>query len=264
MNPERRYNEEEIAGIFKQAAGAQEAARRHLSDTEGLTLPELQQIGKEAGITPEFIARAAAAVDRTGSVLPPKRFLGLPISVERTVDLPGPLSDAHWDRLVVDLRETFQAHGTQRREGSLREWRNGNLRALVEPTDTGYRLRLHTVKGNAMSRLLGGLAACVLGLTLLLSTFSGDLTTLRVMMLSLITVVGAGSLGFTAYGLPRWARERARQMEAIVARTVERAGALPAPPLPQTAPPLRPDLAAPTDEAPVDEAPARSRNRTRS
>ena len=71
MSPERRYNEQEIAGIFKQAAEAQETAQRHLSHTEGLTLAELQEIGKEAGITPEFIARSAAAVDRTDHTEPP-------------------------------------------------------------------------------------------------------------------------------------------------------------------------------------------------
>jgi DNA-3-methyladenine glycosylase II len=37
------------------------------------------------------------------------------------------LSDDQWDRLVVDLRETFNAAGIVGREGSLRQWRNGNL-----------------------------------------------------------------------------------------------------------------------------------------
>ncbi len=262
MSPERRYNEQEIAGIFKQAAEAQETAQRRLPHTEGLTLAELQEIGKEAGITPEFIARSAAAVDRTGPAPPPTRFLGLPISVARTVDLPGPLSDENWDRLVVELRETFQAHGKLRRDGSLREWKNGNLHAVVEPTEAGHRLRLYTVKGNAKISLLGGLAAFAYGLAfLLLLAFTDDLVPVIMMVMTLISVIGLGGMGFTAFRLPRWARERARQMEALAARAVELAGAQPATALPEVDPSPRLDLD--TLAEPEDEAQARTQHRTR-
>ena len=50
MSPERRYNEQEIAAIFKQASADQESAQRRLSPSEGLTLAELKEIGKEAGL----------------------------------------------------------------------------------------------------------------------------------------------------------------------------------------------------------------------
>ena len=142
MSPERQYNEQEVAAIFEHAAAGQEAAQRQLPRGGGLSLVELEQIGKEAGITPEYIARAAAAIERTGPIPPPTTYFGFPVSVARTVDLPGPLSDQEWDRLVADLRETFQATGEVRSEGSLRQWRNGNLHALIEPTDSGHRLSL--------------------------------------------------------------------------------------------------------------------------
>ncbi len=263
MSPERRYNEQEIAGIFKQAAQAQETAQQRLPHTEGLTLAELQEIGKEAGITPEFIARSAAAVDRTGPAQPPTRFLGLPISVARTVDLPGPLSDENWDRLVVELRETFQAHGKLRRDGSLREWKNGNLHAVVEPTESGHRFRLHTVNGSAQAGLFGGLAAFAIGLIfLLLLTFTDQLADKPMMVLTLVSVLGLGSMGFTAFfRLPRWARERARQMEAMAARAVELADAQPATALPELDPSRRLDLD--TLAEPEDEAQARTQHRTR-
>ena len=264
MSPERRYNEQEIAGIFKQAAEAQETAQQRLPHTQGLTLAELQEIGKEAGITPEFIARSAAAVDRTGPAQPPTRFLGLPISVARTVDLPGPLSDENWDRLVVELRETFQARGKRQRDGSLREWKNGNLHAVVEPTESGHRLRLRTVKGNAKRRLLGGLAVFAFGLVFLLKPigFSGDLASVRMMVLTLISVMGLGSMGLTAFRLPRWARERARQMEAIAARAVELVGGQGATALREVAPSGRVDLDLPMDLAEAEQT--RMKRRTHS
>ncbi len=263
MSPERRYNEQEIAGIFKQAAEDQETAQQHLPHTQGLTLAELQEIGKEAGITPEFIARSAVAVDRTGPAQPPTRFLGLPISVARTVDLPGPLSDENWDRLVVELRETFQAHGKLRRDGSLREWKNGNLHAVVEPTESGHRLRLRTVKGNAKRRLLGGLAVFAFGLVFLLkSAFIVDPLTVRMVVFTLISVMGLGSMGLTAFRLPRWARERARQMEAIAARAVELVGGQGATALREVAPSGRVDLDLPTDLAEAEQT--RMKRRTHS
>ena len=134
---------------------------------------------------------------------------------------------------MVDLRETFQARGKRQRDGSLREWKNGNLHAVVEPTESGHRLRLRTFKGNAKLRLLGGLAAFAFGLAFLLkSAFIVDPLTVRMMVFTLISVMGLGSMGFTAFRLPRWARERARQMEALAARAVELAGAQPATALP--------------------------------
>lgn len=264
MSAERRYSEQEIATIFEQAAEAQEAAHRHLSHGEGLTLAELQQIGKEAGITPAFIARAAATVDRADSVPPPETYFGLPVSVARTVDLPGPLSDEDWDRLVVDLRETFQASGEVRREGSLREWRNGNLHALVEPTESGHRLHLRTRKGNAQNNLLGSLGFFAINLAFLLMLVVSGATALdpATWVLALLAAGGLGRAGRTAYRLPRWAEERGRQMDAVAARTIARLG------IPPTAEPVheavsagRLDLDALED--PADESQTRSQHRTR-
>lgn len=230
MSPERRYREDEIASIFEQAARDRPASQRELSPGNGLTLTELQQIGSEVGIAPESIARAAGAVDRTGQALPVTTYLGLPVGVARTVELPGAMSDEQWDRLVVDLRETFGARGRISRDGSLREWRNGNLYALVEPTESGHRLRLRTRKGNAQSTFVLGFAAFLMMLVLLLiPAFAGDLVfDADAMMLALFGAVGLGSTGIAAYRLSGWAEERGRQMEAIAARAAERANALPA------------------------------------
>ena len=261
MSDERRYSEEEIAAIFEQAAQAQEAAHRGLGHGEGLTLAELQQIGREAGITPEFVARAAASMDRSGPPPPPATYLGLPISATRTVDLPGPLTDAAWDRLVVDLRETFRATGTVRRDGALREWRNGNLHALVEPTESGYRLRISTRKGNAQQSLTLGFAALAMGLVFL-ALFAADPGAEPKMMIimALFVAFGLGGIGRTAYQLPRWVKERERQMEAVIARTVERQGEAPAATLDAPVPALDLDAL----EEPADAAPVPTSRRTRS
>ncbi len=225
MSSERRFNDREIAEIFQQAAQGQETARRRLPHAEGLTLAELQEIGREAGISPEFVARAAATIERTVPPPPPKTFLGLPISASRTVNLPGPLSDEDWERLVADLRETFHARGNISVAGSLRQWSNGNLHALVERTESGHRLRLGTLKGNAQGSLLTSLAMFAMGFVFIsLMAVTRDFEPAVAVMMSLFMVLGLGGFGLTAKRLPQWADERQDQMDAIAERVLERMG----------------------------------------
>jgi len=206
MNDEHRFDDQEIAAIFEQAAEAQETAQAGLSRGEGLTLEELQQIGTEAGNSPEFIARAATSILHPGSTSPtatPSGFLEFPFTVEHTVDLPGPLSDEDWELLVADLRETFRASGEVSRDGSLRQWRNGNLHAHIEPTNTGHRLRLRTRKGNATSGFIGGSASIAMGLMLLIIQIAtGDISVNpESLFVGMLAAAGFGMIGVTRFTL---------------------------------------------------------------
>jgi hypothetical protein len=105
---ERRYNDEEVAAIFERAAETEHSALPVPAEGKGLTLAALQDIGREVGISPESISLAARSLDRTGRPASQK-FLGLPIGVGQTVEFDRPLSDSDWERLVADLRTTFEA-----------------------------------------------------------------------------------------------------------------------------------------------------------
>ncbi len=214
---QRRYSEEEVAAIFQRAAEAQQGARRRLPAGEGMTLADLQEIGREVGLPPELVTEAAGSLDRAGRPTS-RRFLGLPIGVGRTIELDRRLSDEEWERLVVDLRETFDARGRVRYDGPFRQWTNGNLQALLEPTETGQRLRLRTVKGSARELIFSGFVA--LGFALAISItglVSGNLegTWPGAAFLSL---AGLGMFSFAAFRLPGWARLRRRQMEGVIER----------------------------------------------
>lgn len=216
---ERRFNESEVAAIFEQATKTLPPGAADASGSEGMTLVELQEIGREVGIPAGSIALAAQSIGRSPAAS--RTLWGLPVGVERTIELSRPLSDAEWERFVVDLRETFSARGTMTGQGSLRQWTNGNLQALLEPTATGQRIRLRTVKGNATLSLTVG--AGMMGLSSLLlvvATVQGALADLgMVTALSMLGVAGAVMAGSTALRLPQWARTRRRQMEEIAART---------------------------------------------
>lgn len=224
MPDSRRYSEQDIAAIFRRAAEAQESARQQLGHPEGLTLEELQQIGREVGLTPAFVAQAAAAHDHGGKALPRRTYLGAPVGVGRVVPLPAPLRDADWDALVADLRRTFHASGTVRLDGSLRQWSNGNLRVSIEPDgQQGQQIHLRTRKGNAEAGLIGGLIAFVLGAVFLLLRWSqGDVAADDDFILGVLVLVGLGLFGGTAWNVRRWAAERERQFEEVAARAVAR------------------------------------------
>src|SRR5213594_5056788 len=156
---ERRYNDKEIAAIFRAAAEeGPQSPQREVARDEGLTLAELQAIGSEVGIPSDAVAQAARAVDvRLGAAS--RTFLGLPIGVARTVNLNRRLTEEEWGRLVVQLREVFDARGSTRSDGDLRQWTNGNLQVLLEPTGTCHRLRFRTLHGAARASIGIGFVA---------------------------------------------------------------------------------------------------------
>jgi hypothetical protein len=215
---ERRYNDKEIAAIFRAATeeGPQSPPREVARD-EGLTLAELQAIGSEVGIPSDAVAQAARAVDvRLGAAS--RTFLGLPIGVARTVNLNRRLTDEEWERLVVQLREVFNARGRTRVDGSLRQWTNGNLQVLLEPTETGHRLRFGTVHGGARASIGAGIAALGVTAAVAISSALGGTLVDAIPGIALLFAVGVGMIASGALRLPKWARLRERQMEALAAR----------------------------------------------
>ena len=215
---ERRYNDKEIAAIFRAAAEeGPQSPQREVARDEGLTLAELQAIGSEVGIPSDAVAQAARAVDvRLGAAS--RTFLGLPIGVARTVNLHRRLTDEEWERLVVQLREVFNARGRTRSDGSLRQWTNGNLQVLLEPTDTGHRLRFGTLHGGARASIGAGIAALGVTAAVAISSALGGTLVDAIPGIALLFAAGVGLIASGAVRLPRWARLRERQMEALAAR----------------------------------------------
>src|SRR2546430_8935542 len=214
---ERRYNDKEIAAIFRAAAEAQQTPPHDVPRNEGLTLADLQAIGGEVGIPSEAVARAAQALDVRLDAKS-RTFLGLPIGVTRTVNLNRRLTDQEWEPLVVQLREVFNARGATRSDGSLRQWTNGNLQVLLEPTAAGHRLRFRTLHGAARASIGAGLAALGVTATVVVATaISGHLGD-AIPGIVLLLAAGMAMIVNGALRLPGWARLRGRQMDALAAQ----------------------------------------------
>jgi hypothetical protein len=216
----RRYGDDEVREILSLATTGATSDRSLPAETGGLTLDELRHIAQEAGIDPARIADAAASLDARGKPAPVRRLLGLPVALSRVVDLPRAPTNREWEQLISEFRTTFGAQGLATSSGGLREWSHGNLHISVEPTEHGEQLRLST---NSEARALNGMAVAT-GAMSLLMTAAVAVAGKPEKALAVLTILGGIALaGFAAnlLRLPRWARERERQMEAIAQHAVK-------------------------------------------
>ena len=220
MTDQRRYHEQEVAEIFERASD-EHASLPAAAEQEGLTLAELQEVGREVGLSPERIAAAAAQVRTRLPVHPRKVWYGNPVGVSREVILPRAATNREWQVILADLRRTFRAHGEVEPHGETHTWRNGNLHAFLEPTESGTRLRMSTQKGGSRETTMMGVALSVFGLVLLVTagldaaTFG---TTFETLLPVLMTVGGGGIVAGNYFRLKNWAAKRESQMDTIAGR----------------------------------------------
>lgn len=220
----RKYGDDEVREIFSLATTGD--AREGVLPVEvgGLTLEQLKQIGREAGIEPARVERAAASLDVRGRPATIKRAFGMPIGVSRVVDLPRAPTDREWEQKIAEFRSTFGVQGVATNTGGIRDWAQGNLHVCVEPTERGEQLRLSTIKSDAVS--LNGLGLVMGGMSILM----GAVVTAGGKPDKALVIVGMfGGLSLAAFAtnlirLPRWAREREGQMEVIAERAVKLLG----------------------------------------
>ena len=211
---DRKYREDEVRKIFKLAT-TERVANAPAPTSEGLTLAEIQSIGREVGVDSDVIARAAASLDATA--LEHKRTtLGAPIEVGRVVPLERAMTDHEWEQTIALLRSTFRASGKLSGHGTLREWRNGNLFASHEPAGDGYRLRIGTRKGDVAGfTALGATGILASAVILAEHIFVGSPSSLIPSFT--FGAFGIGALAANLLRLPPWARRRESQMAHIAA-----------------------------------------------
>jgi hypothetical protein len=220
MSKERRYEDHEIQEIFELAIGQEDGPAQALPAADGLTLLELQDVGREVGLPPDRITQAVAAFEARGESVPRGTTLGLPTSVGRVVPLPRSPSDRDWELLIAELRTTFGGKGEMISHGGLREWSHRNLHAFVEPTETGHRLRFEDSNGAVVGIVLGGFVLAFALLILLVLLVKGDpdfrrLNTIGELAVAFFSLLGGSLIAGSATALPRWAREQERRMEHI-------------------------------------------------
>jgi hypothetical protein len=227
MKDERRFREDEVQEIFERAASKEARGLPAPVHEAGLTLSDLQDIGRQVGLEPSRIAEAATALDTRPEVLSRRTVWGVPVAVGQIVELDRAPTDREWEMLVAEIRRTFGARGRLTEAGGLREWSNGNLHVYVEPTETGHRLRMGTLKGNAASVTAMGVVGLGMGMVFLISLLADGKLAKGLFLPVMFMLMGGGALVSNLLGLPRWAREREEQMQHIAARATALIGTEP-------------------------------------
>lgn len=217
----RRYGDEEVREIFSLATTGSDRDRAVPAESGGLSIDELRQIAREAGIDPGRVAAAAATLDARGRAAPVRRALGLPVGLSRVVDLPREPTEREWEQLVTVFRTTFGTTGEMSTTGGLREWKNGNLHICVEPTEHGHQLRLATLKDDAIAlNVLGVVTGAMAVLMGAVVTLAGKPDKAMVVA-SMFGGMALLAFGANVIRVPRWARERERQLEDLANRAVK-------------------------------------------
>ncbi len=102
---ERTYSEKQVAEILQRAARLE---RGRALQAPVLSLAEIEAIARESGLDPALVRVAARSLEESQSERStPARLLGAPThrTIERVID--GELTQAHHERLVVDLRDAL-------------------------------------------------------------------------------------------------------------------------------------------------------------
>ena len=212
------FTEEEARQIFARAAERQHAVEAR---GEGLSLKELQEIGREVGLDPEHVAAAVAEL-RSGLPVEPVVVAGVDVTPRRVRVLPGELTDEVWEQMVGRLRQTFGAKGIPSEVGRRREWTSGptsNLHVVAEPVAGGTSVTLETARDSGAAGLwlapaTGGGAVLLFLVLAALQGKLGDPVLWGFVVAFLVFGVVGAVWGRTS--LRRWSDTRTGQFEGLL------------------------------------------------
>lgn len=217
----RRFSEEEAQRIFARVAERQRAAA---PVDAGLSLEDLEEAARAAGLDPALVASAVSELD----ALPERgrTIAGAPVEVVRHRVVPGPLGDDAWAGMVAAARAQFGNSGMAGQIGRLREWtvvggNRGNhivTRLAAEPAGDGTRITLsqsvrEPVLGFSIATGVNAVMALVFGVLAAAGVESG-LWIPAAILTGLVLLFGAG----TQVGARIWERHRAAAFDALLDR----------------------------------------------
>jgi hypothetical protein len=238
----RRFNEREVADIIKRASELQ-LTETPAESTSGMSLVELEQVAREAGLDPVLVRRAAEDLDAQITTQRPSRFIGAPtaLCLERTID--GEISSDEYEPLVLEIQRVLGDVGTASMLGRSLQWsatrrgqhgrERGSVQLFITPRHGRTTIRIEesmtpvaaALFGGLMGGMGGGLMPLTIGLGLgQLHSVPGALG------MSAGVVALAYGLARTIYG--RVVTRRGARLHVLMERMVDRVAATASPPPP--------------------------------
>ncbi len=165
---DRKFNDEEVALIIKRAAELQQTEQVAQDSSNVMSLREVEEIAKEAGIDPALVRRAAITLDKPSESTRPSPWVGKPTRIvfERVVD--GEIPADAYELIVNEIRRTFGDNGVPSVLGRTLAWTStttgGRRRARGRQIDVSVMsrggvttIRVEEELRNIAGALFGGL-----------------------------------------------------------------------------------------------------------
>lgn len=162
----RRFDEREVALIIRRAGELQQSDAT-TSDRGGMSLVELEQVAREAGLDPALVRRAAMELDDRPSARS-SRLAGAPLRILLERTFQGEISPDEYEGLVAEIRRTMGDTGMVGTLGRTLSWspspsggRNGahqrRLAITIAPRNGHTTLRIEESFGQLAGGLFGGI-----------------------------------------------------------------------------------------------------------
>jgi hypothetical protein len=162
----RRFNEKEVAAIIKRASELQQVESTGESSA-GMSLAELEQIAREAGLDPAHVRRAASDLDTRVTDRQPSPFFGAPTALvlERTID--GEVPSDEYEAIVLEIQRELGGVGSASGLGRTLVWTmtthdhrraaTRTVQVTVTPRNGRTTIRIEEPLGPLAGGLFGGL-----------------------------------------------------------------------------------------------------------
>jgi hypothetical protein len=239
---ERKFNDEEVALIIKRAAELQQTEQTEQDTSSALSLTEVEEIAREAGIDPKLIRRAAVGLDQPAQTNRPSPWIGAPTRIvfERVVD--GEIPVEEFESLIAEIRRTFGDNGLPSVLGRSLAWSSGiggrrrssgrhvDVSVVTRGGITTIRVEeeLRNLAGALFGGIVGGGGGGTTGVTMAIGM--GVFHSAPVAGLLWVTVAGGFyTLARTIFG--RMALGRERQLSELIGRLEEQVQAAAAKPI---------------------------------
>ena len=224
----RHYNEKEIGALIQRATELHEASLDAQGPSQRLSLEEIEHIAAEMGVPPEHVRKAALEFEQRPPSKRPFSLFGSPFFEEHDEVLPGELTDAQWETIVLAIRDYTGSSGKTTELGTVKEWARvisdgsmtlSKIQVSLRPgkDHTSMKIRRHFGGGAVVSYMLVPLMlSAMAGVAIDGAGFSDAL--------AFLTVGGTftGSLGLVRTGIALWSRrlrKKARRLADMIRDT---------------------------------------------
>src|SRR3954451_2014706 len=117
----RRFSEKEVALIIKRASELQQD-EAPAESTTGMSLAELEQVAREAGLDPALVRRAATDLDTRVTEQQPSRFIGAPTTLHLERTIQGEIPVDEYEPIVLEIQRILGGVGTASTLGRTLQW----------------------------------------------------------------------------------------------------------------------------------------------